>query len=260
MRLTDLDIDCIEEILEYLEFKDILSAADSNNRLRHASKFLFIRKHSNRIFRLYSRHACIDLVKIGVYGAMMVKNPKYIFQTLRIFGHLISSLDLFLECRALLPDYVNINRYINEFCTETLEYFKINIWAVDLEDALDCLESPFTRVKTVHIDVNLGGSAQKNFLVRIFPKMEQLSLRTSCSKFIHNECIANHFPHLKIFKIMSRYPHKEDYECSEVYRKFIRLNPQLQHLKCFKVADDVEDFIGAHESQVPIHCHQPNII
>lgn len=262
MKLTDLDIDCIEEILKYLEFEDILSVADTNNRLRHASKFVFARKHSNTLFSLQPGSA--HLFDKGVYPLshtfMNVNNTKYIFQTLRIFGRLMSSLRIDLVCGSLLPDYINVVRYINEFCTETLERLEILLWD-DLENALDCFERPFTRVKTVLIGVD-AGSAQKDFLVRIFPKMEKLTLLTSCTKFMHNGHIANHFPHLKIFEILPRDPYKEDHVCSEVYRKFIRLNPQLQHLICRKIVgvDGAFKVLEAHESQMPIHCHQPNII
>lgn len=44
IKLTDLNIDCLKNIFEYLNFRDLLSVASSNKRLNHATKFIFDRE------------------------------------------------------------------------------------------------------------------------------------------------------------------------------------------------------------------------
>ena len=54
MKLTGLNIDCLENILEYLELGDLLNAATSNKRLNQAANFIFDREHSKKMFRFES--------------------------------------------------------------------------------------------------------------------------------------------------------------------------------------------------------------
>lgn len=48
MKITDLNIDCLEAILDRLKFQDFVNAADSNKRIKHAAEFLFLRKYNEK--------------------------------------------------------------------------------------------------------------------------------------------------------------------------------------------------------------------
>lgn len=45
MKLTNLNIDCLENVFEYLKLGDLISVAAANKRLNKAAKFVFAREH-----------------------------------------------------------------------------------------------------------------------------------------------------------------------------------------------------------------------
>lgn len=235
MLLTGLTIDCLEEILEYLELEDLLNTADSNKRLQHASKFVFIRKYGSHEFRINHPPFRVNKPSILRFDHYVsVHNLKFIFQLLRNFGILMSQINHHDRGVSLgmPPDSNYILDYINDFCGETLSYFQINMCE---RDVLNYFKNPFTEVKTVTIWAQY--SEQKNRLIRLFPKMEKLTVRAfynnrKCSEFVHSGCIAYHFPFLKYFKITTGTTSqlKKDNKCIEVFKDFLRLNPQIQHL------------------------------
>lgn len=48
MKFTDLNIDCLEIVLEYLELIDLLNVADSTKRLNKVAELVFARKHGKK--------------------------------------------------------------------------------------------------------------------------------------------------------------------------------------------------------------------
>lgn len=244
MLLTGLNIDCLEEILEYLELRDLLNVADSNKRLRHASKFVFVRKYGSYGFRLYDRSNTQE-ESITIYNhtrSIHVRNLKLSLPLLRNFWPFISRIvyQEYEESLGMAPRSYYIIDYINDFCSETLNHLQMILMHRDL---LDYFKNPFTRVKTV--GVLTGYSTQKNSLVRLFPKMEKLTVKmmnnNEQNEFVRSECIANHFPFLEYFQMFSALEsqYKSDNEYIEVFKDFFRLNPQLKHLK-IKCIDQAE--------------------
>lgn len=49
MKITDLNFDCLETILEYLHFIDLMNVADSTKRLNEAAVLVFARKYGKKI-------------------------------------------------------------------------------------------------------------------------------------------------------------------------------------------------------------------
>lgn len=83
MKLTDLNIDCLEAILECLEIGDLLNAADACRRLHHAANHLYLRIHGEK--------PLIDTKYYAVRPiAFAISNLKIALQLLRCFGHLVS--------------------------------------------------------------------------------------------------------------------------------------------------------------------------
>lgn len=207
MILTDLNIDCLEEILEYLELKDLLNAADSNKRLCHASKFVFIRKYA------------------GDYISIYPNNDKRSLQIIRIFGSLIRRMECCFRYRTVTKSYVT--DYINEYCNETLS--EIQFLATDKN--FDCFKNPFTNVKTVYL-WSCQIDEKKNCLLRLFPKMQKLTVKAVCTPLIHSETLANHFPYLEYFEYKAISADcRKDIKCVEGLKAFLKLNPQLRHLR-----------------------------
>ena len=101
MILTDLNIDCLEGILGHLELADLLNVADSNNRMRHASKYVFVNKYRRHRFSFIKDILCHKWTifsgenhtihpKYAEFRHISSNNFKSILQTLRVFGSLIS--------------------------------------------------------------------------------------------------------------------------------------------------------------------------
>ncbi|XP_055325801.1 uncharacterized protein LOC129579659 [Sitodiplosis mosellana] len=224
MILTDLNIDCLEGILEHLKYQDLLNVADSNGRLRHASKFVFVEKYANYEFKFDSDANCRDKdVYPSRLGKLNIEDLKTVLQTLRIFGSLITRIDCIVMERPYITDY------INEFCSETVSDIRFVKWR---DGGLNYFfKKSFTRTKTVCI-VSNGSNEQNSKLAEIFPRMQNLTLYAKCSSFMHSGYIVNHFPHLEYFKItpicLGNYI--KDTECFEVLRNFLKLNPQLKYL------------------------------
>lgn len=216
MILTDLNIDCLEDILEYLELVDLLSAADSNKRLRHASKFVFLQKYGSYQFAITesATNEISELKKIKLVESCILK---YSLQLVRIFGSLISRIKCINKTNPYICDY------IHEFCSETLR---------DIETSdLDYFKRPFTSVETVYIRLFLTTTRtlDENSLKRIFPRIRGLTMRTEC-EHLHAGCIAKHFPFLEYF-YLNTYWSTRDNKCAKVIETFFRLNPQLKHLR-----------------------------
>lgn len=231
MLLTDLNIDCLEAILELLELDDLIQVADSNKRLQHASKFVFIRKYGR--LEMQSRIRS-DPVKICIETTkkhMTVYKLKSRLQLLRNFGSLISQILLESICLTT-PVYVD---YINEFCSDSLTGIGVSMYD---EDVLHILKKPFTKVKTVHLTTYF--IRQENSLGRLFPNMQTLKLSYIRADYLHTAFFSNHFPCLEYFELNpirytgDSWSYKDDDPLkAEAIKGLLRLNPQLKRL-CMK--------------------------
>ena len=241
MKLTNLNIDCLESILEYLELADLLNAADSNKRLCHASKFVYIKKYGS--YRLYFVRAFKSKQKSvrhtnspDPYISIMDENNifcgyylKCALQLLRNFGRFVYGIEFYM----IFAEYdreaiLCIIDYLNYFCHETLEYVAM---LMNDKDTWNCFNKPFTSVKSVYFHSSV--STQRNSLVQLFPRMEKLTFSWADYEEIY-ESIVNHFPYLEYVNISSQYPElllnitKE--RCTKYFNEFLKLNPQLKCL------------------------------
>lgn len=47
-----MNVDCLESCLEYLSMGDLLNAADSNKRMKHAARYVFVRIYGQKVVYL----------------------------------------------------------------------------------------------------------------------------------------------------------------------------------------------------------------
>lgn len=240
MILTDLNIDCLEAIVRYLELGDLVNAADSNKQILHASRLVFVRKYRQYKFIFNGKEANIfrdDEIAIleshedveaciknnrGIYGIIKksifitVLDQKFALQTLRNFGDLISRIEF-------SKDNQQIHDYVDEYCNETL---------ICIQMGSRFFQKPFTNVKSVKC--NLMCVLEKNIcLEQTFPNMRELTLESRCSESIHNGLFVKHCRNLEYFKFtryIDPWSFALDNECVEVLKSFLRLNTQLKHL------------------------------
>lgn len=106
MKLTDINIDCLEKILEYLEFGDLLSAASSNKRLNKAAHYILIRKKWHKSVLLISiRISRKRLIKFK-YHWIEINDLKTSLQYIRCFGHLIYEVDFTMSAEQKLDQHI----------------------------------------------------------------------------------------------------------------------------------------------------------
>ena len=129
MKITDLTIDCLEEILEYLNLANLLNVANSNKRLNRAACFVFRRKHGERKVALVSHETYTGPIAIKS-GEVWVGRLIDHFRVLRCFGCVTSHLKINLNYSIGTEKHFNrICSYTNEYCAESL--IKLNIYKGD---------------------------------------------------------------------------------------------------------------------------------
>lgn len=249
MKLTDLSIICLEEVLEFLGIVDLLNAADTHTRLRGAAKCVFMRKYGEMPLIIEQLPKQPDpsmywqkmlRIEDDFHSDMTthcyeIQRPKTAYQLLRCFGNLLPSINCFYGSAFGIDEDLSeleyrFIHYVNEFCSETIGTLKFNFsnWNRSLEN----FKKPFKQVERLCITnktrtFQSNTNPDKNCLVRLFPRMRSLLVAFHCSHFIHAGCIANHFPNLEELSV---FVIDRCDTCKENYRDIIRLNPQLK--KC----------------------------
>lgn len=262
MKITDLNIDCLEGILDLLEFRDLIIAADSNKRICHAAKFVFARKYRQKKFKFNVAPSSVlsrcPPLHVGCQptrykrGKQYTNGPTFDF----LLGYtLILELKIalpFLRCFGCVIDKIELRfintvhdryivSYVNQFCVESIT--KIHICDIT-ESSIDYFEQPFTRVKKLtlrhsyrrpHEDQLTERNHSHDWLNRLFPKLERLKmLCLPCSVLSVNEKAINHYPHLEMLDIQYHDSHQHRINhrrCKENVIKFFKMNPQLKQLR-----------------------------
>lgn len=128
MKFHDLDFDCLEYVLEYLDLHDLLNVADSNKRLRKAAELVYTGKYGDRrvvfgIIKLLSDQTFV--FKNSTYSREIEsKGFKTSMQLLRCFGPLISTIRL-VKIRSSETNQPLMDKwvftYINDYCADYLK-------------------------------------------------------------------------------------------------------------------------------------------
>lgn len=95
MKLTELNIDCLENVLAYLELRDLLSAASSSKQLNQAANFVFIRKYSKKEMNFENIHLKHYAPYKFEQYSIVFSDFKASLQLLRCFGHLVENIVFF---------------------------------------------------------------------------------------------------------------------------------------------------------------------
>lgn len=234
MKITGLNIDCLEAILDCLEFQDLLNAASSNKRINHAAKFVFIRKSNEKKikFVIYEKNCGGKKYNFKV-NSIIIRCRNIALQLLRCFGSLISHIYIGYE-ENFRNDYVT--SYINQFCTESL----IEIEFLNIpKGGLDSFKQPFIRIEKVrlHTSEEEHELGENSWINKIFPKMKQLEVYNTGkpSVLLKNGDVVNHFPCLECLKISNSEWYGLEYDrktakdvCSKNIMSILKLNSQLK--------------------------------
>lgn len=223
MKITGMNDDCLEHIFKQLKLIDLLNVADSRKSLKDGidqafrSKYGKCHVHINIGVRRMEIYEDKNTIEIYDFGSSL--------KFLRCFGKFTSALKIHntMYARGQQKRRRELDRYMNEHCTETLKKLTIS-------DALKCaiagVKQPFTNVEKLRIDGRLGRKLS-NFN-RWFPKLKHLKLYTR--SVTDSQCIEVHLPHLKSLGIDKFY----GFQLENILNCF-RLNSQLQTLRIKKL-------------------------
>lgn len=145
-KLTDVNIDCLQHIFNYLNLRDLLTIADANKSLRLAADEIFSRNYRKKTIFLRIMFArSIDLLEISDQK-IEINDLKRSLQLIRCFGHLISKLEYDYSIDTFPKRRSEVDAYINEYCAQSLiqiEFFTIT------EQVFEHLKTSFENVKSV---------------------------------------------------------------------------------------------------------------
>ncbi|XP_031639149.1 uncharacterized protein LOC116351208 isoform X2 [Contarinia nasturtii] len=233
MKITDMNIDCLEECFEYLEFGDLLNVAYANKKLRKAAKFFYLRKYGEFTvsFSVFRRKPFLPFKVHLNYRRIDIQELKSALQLLHCFGHLIKYVWF---TSSVLNDL--LLNYLNEYCAESLVTFEFYM-ANKRKNELGPLTKTFTKVqRVVFVNSYLFDSG---WLERTFPNVKYFKCCIGYgSQENHNEnemaihnisCVVGHFPELERFKFDYHVKRLLDSTKDEM-AAILRLNPQLKRL------------------------------
>lgn len=219
MNITDLNVDCLEEIFERLNINDLLRVADTCSRFRKVTGLLFTGKNVNGSVVIAS-----DDIQFGWLDNEYESEIKGILHSLRFlrcFGHLIVKMSIEFDDQY---HYNEIFRYVNEYCSENLIKLLVD---GSKEILIENISKPFANVKLISFSQCTLGRNLTNFN-KWFPQMKYLKLEHNNVQ--DQKCIEMSFPHLKHFSYCNMWISSAQGFDDQNLKKFIRLNTQLRCL------------------------------
>lgn len=197
-RLTDLNVDCIEHIFQYLEFEDLLNAADSNLYLKNVASSIYKQRYSRRKVIVRNDLDCWCLFrskkkfKVG-RNSITIRNTALSLRLLHCFGGLIS------EIRVKEHVDQQIMAEIKENCSKSLREVTIDATKLNVSSGYSFNMDDFQNIKKIH-----------------------LFLGENRNSMMHNGHCVQHFPKLKVVHVtICR-------TCSQNIIKYRRLNPHRE--------------------------------
>lgn len=231
-KLTDLNFDCLESILEYLELIDLLNVADCNKRLQKAAELVYAYKYGDKTV-LFSNRPTDRLIRV-VDKYIEITDLKVSLRFLRCVGCEISKIEIRKRGRwkKNIEDQYKLFKYINKYCAEHLEEMKLlkTKFVVDSNN----FNQPFKSL--VRLNIVDYDFSKKISVANFFPKLNYL--------------IYSNFKNASLFNINTDYfsalttlvihqTHLNNSFRNENVLPFLELNPQLRTLALVSAAPNL---------------------
>lgn len=227
-KFKDLNEDVQLDILESLDLKDLLSVAQTNRYFALLAEYIFKRKHSHKIIKIFDSNANIGDDTLDGGDIIQIQSVRNILAFLRHFGRSILHLEIVYNSNATeLADSRLINERISLHCTESL--VKIGIETYN-RSFFDRMTRPFKHVE----DVTIRGlwKTSNNSVIHFnewFPAMHRLHL--SIVQIPNRDCINQTFSNLEHLTVEAL-----DFKGSTSFSDtdlimIVKKNPQIRSLK-----------------------------
>lgn len=225
IRITDMNVDCIEQVLELLDFVDLLSVAESNELLASfACRIISHRFHQQPLtlifhgikFRWQNYNQDFRIEN----GEIRVLKFRTGINILKHFGRLCTRIIIGYKHMSL-KEKRTIEYYLSKYCSAELSSLTDLTLEDCPDDALNLMKKPLKSVKNVIIT----GDSALDFksLNKTLPNMESLEL--TWLQVTNRKCIERKFPSLKQFNI-EVYDRIDGFTASNI-QVAINQNPQI---------------------------------
>lgn len=219
IRITEINIECLEIAFKYLSLDDLLNVANTNTHLRNAAKLAFASKYRKKRINVQWTESIPGIADEGYL--------KMSLRMLRCFGELISSLEVscyFVNDKSdtFLQRLLD---YVSEYCATSLTELVVNRCP---KGAWDRVQTPFQSVRNVFL--NSSRSIRGDNLNRLFPEMRQLNLGYLCSVYPLTD-LDHHYPNMEEINISDDPAFFLNCNETDAFESFFRLNPQIRSLK-----------------------------
>lgn len=216
LKITDLNIDCLEHICTFLTFTDLLNASNAIPiTFNDAAQMVFSRRYSKRLIKMNAQEMP-HLIKIKS-SAININTISLCAQVLTNFGDSIEKLELTDFTSIPANRLMEIKNKLNKNCTDHLTELKL----INCKDELfEGIKTVFKKVESLRISCsNLGKCID---LGKWFPALKRLEL-------VHNDgCIqiVSNLPFLSFLAMDI----KDACLSSTQFETMIKSAPQLQTL------------------------------
>lgn len=219
MKLDEINDDCFQEIIKYLDFMDLLNLAATNQRINQVASTVFARKFS-------SEAVCISPNGVYITSPDLTEQPDIMLASdetdkfVRHLGPLVGRLTVnSLEG----DDGVRLARLIFEQCADSLTEIVLRGLAANITSLI---QRPFPRVESVYLNRCQLGRQILQFN-RWFPEMERLMIY-NCS-VARVEYLEHHFA--KLTHLTWEYASTDNGRANDAFRALTKCNPQIESVR-----------------------------
>lgn len=222
-KITAMNVDCFERILDHLDFADLLNVACSNVHLRHGANVVFVQRYGRRKIRFADIRVSSDRLFTFEADAIEVRDLRTSLQFIRGFGCSIAEIEIVHKER-FFHHYQCIVDHINEFCADIITEIEIK----EL-NKFNRFNKPFNNVQRMTIKGCCPFDS--DCFVRLFPNVRELKIHSHGRSLLRKDGFtARHFPLLRHLDMTLCLLHEYN-PLSEYIVDSLRLNPQLTFLR-----------------------------
>lgn len=217
IKLTELNLDCLESIFNRLPLEDLLNITDTSKQLQLAVRIVYRRHYARKTssVKLNIQQTIGNKALDERPDHIRIHDMRIALQLLRIFGYFVEELEI--RCNENIKQCDKLFRYINEYCSDHLN--EINFHRAP--EAVATFQKPFSKLDTVTFtNTHLRGEITQ--FNKWFPRMQTLAFIDDV-RLIDSKCLEIHFVSLKALLLSSSIPR----ESIEIV---FQLNAQLRYL------------------------------
>lgn len=217
-RLDDLDQTILVKIFQWLDFPDLLNAANATKKLRAAAVWIYTQNHTDKLVKFNGNskdsHGIIETA-----NTYEISDARTCLKMFRAFGDSIRSMRL--DFNGIGPRRIRaISQTLVEYCANALTELE---WH---NCPTNAITAKFPQLTTLRmIDGHLAGPMSQ--FNKTFPALVRLELNRI--EIENRKCIEQTFPHLTRLKVNIEPRSGLDFTKSNI-KNAIKLNPQLNCL------------------------------